>query len=155
MTGNTMPEPILVSACLLGLSTRYDGQSKRNDKVLEYLRRENLQPIPICPEQLAGLPTPRPKSFFASGGGSDVLDGNGLLVQENGTDVGEAFIRGAAESLKLAQLAGCRRALFKDGSPSCGVHRIYLGAEQVAGQGVTTALLLRHGLQFISEGDLL
>jgi uncharacterized protein YbbK (DUF523 family) len=154
MMGDAMPEPILVSACLLGLSTRYDGRNKLNGLVLEYLRRENLLPVPICPEQLAGLPTPRPKSFFTSGGGSEVLDGKGLLVQENGSDVGATFIHGAGESLKIAQLAGCRRALFKDGSPSCGVHRIYLGAEQVAGQGVATALLLRHGLQVISEGDV-
>lgn len=149
-----MPQPILVSACLLGLSTRYDGQTKHNEKVLNYLRKHNLLPIPVCPEQLAGLPTPRPMTFFASGNGHDVLDNRGRVITAEQTDMNGIFIKGAMETLKIAQLAKCSRALFKDGSPSCGVHRICRAGSRVPGLGVTTALLQRNGLQVCSEEDL-
>jgi uncharacterized protein YbbK (DUF523 family) len=149
-----MPKPILVSACLLGLSTRYDGQSKLNEKVLNYLRNHNLVPVPVCPEQLAGLPTPRPKTFFATGSGPEVLDDRARVIREDLTIMNDVFIRGAMETLKVAHLVGCDRALFKDGSPSCGVHRICRAGSKVAGQGITTALLLRNGLQVFSEENL-
>jgi uncharacterized protein YbbK (DUF523 family) len=149
-----MPQPILVSACLLGLLTRYDGQTKRNDQVLKFLRDNDLLPIPVCPEQLAGLPTPRPKTFFLSGSGTQVLDGNGEMAQESGRSMNAAFVRGAMETMKVARLTGCRQALFKEGSPSCGVHRVYREEAIVQGQGVTTALLQRNGLQVFSEEEL-
>jgi hypothetical protein len=69
------PQAILVSACLLGLPTRYDGRAKHNQKALDYLRQCGMIPVPVCPEQLAGLATPRPMTFFACGDGTDVLDG--------------------------------------------------------------------------------
>ena len=149
-----MPQPILVSACLLGLSTRYDGRSKHNEKVLNYLRNHNLLPVPVCPEQLAGLPTPRPMTFFATGSGHDVLDNRGCVISADQTDMNSVFIKGAMETLKIALLAECSRALFKDGSPSCGVHRICRAGSRVAGQGVTTALLQRNGLQVFSEENI-
>lgn len=149
-----MSQPILVSACLLGLSTRYDGQSKHNEKVLNYLRNHNLLPVPVCPEQLAGLPTPRPMTFFDTGSGHDVLDNRGCVISTDQTDMNDVFIKGAMETLKVAQLAKCSRVLFKEGSPSCGVHRICRAGSRVAGQGVTTALLQRNGLQVLSEEDL-
>ena len=73
-------KPILVSACLLGLPTRYDGKSKRSEKVLDYLQREKLTPIPVCPEQLAGMTTPRDKTFFKAGDGQTVLTGTVLVM---------------------------------------------------------------------------
>jgi uncharacterized protein YbbK (DUF523 family) len=149
-----MSRPILVSACLLGLSTRYDGQSKRNPQVLEHLREKGLIPIPVCPEQLAGLPTPRQKSCFASGDGADVLDGRGSLVRDDGSEVGGIFVSGAEETLRIARLTGSREALFKERSPSCGVHQVYCGPKVVSGQGVATALLLRNGLRVYSEKDI-
>lgn len=149
-----MSRPILVSACLLGLSTRYDGRSKRNPQVLEHLRKNGLIPIPVCPEQLAGLPTPRPKTCFAAGDGADVLDGKGSLVRDDGSEVGRIFVSGADETLQIACLTGSREALFKERSPSCGVHQVYCGHRIVSGQGVATALLLRNGLQVYSEEDI-
>ncbi len=148
-----MPRAILVSACLLGLATRYDGKSKLNNQVMEYLRQNDLTPIPVCPEQLAGLPTPRPKSFFCRGTGNEVLDGGGALVS-SGVEVNAFFIKGAQETLKIAGLTGCREALLKERSPSCGVHQVYRNSQIVRGAGVTTALLLRHELKIISEEDL-
>jgi uncharacterized protein YbbK (DUF523 family) len=149
-----MPQSILVSACLLGLLSRYDGRTKHHDQVLDFLRRNNLRPVPVCPEQLAGLPTPRAKTFFLSGSGTEILDGNGRMVQKSGRDMNTLFIRGAEETMKVVRLTGCRQALFKEGSPSCGVHRVYREEAIVQGQGVTTALLRRNGLRVFSEEEL-
>jgi len=147
-------ETILVSACLLGLPTRYDGKSKRSQDVLDYLQREKLTPIPVCPEQLAGMPTPRDKTFFQSGDGQAVLAGNGEAVAENGQSMNAIFCRGAKMTLEIARFSACHRALLKEGSPSCGVHRVYLGEDKVPGVGVTSALLMNSDLEVISEEDL-
>ena len=149
-----MPAPILVSACLLGLPTRYDGRHKGNERVLRHLRDKRLQPVPVCPEQLAGLPTPRPPCWFADGDGDAVLNGTGRLVRADGTDMCAPFIKGAKVTLAFARLTGCRSALFKEGSPSCGVRRIYRQQQSVAGRGVATALLDRHGLRIYGEEDI-
>jgi len=147
-------EPILVSACLLGLPTRYDGHAKRSQKVLDYLSRHNLVPIPVCPEQLAGLTTPRAKTCFAEGDGQAVLTGTGRVVAESGQEMNEVFCRGARMTLQIARLSRCRQALLKERSPSCGVHLIYLGDQRVAGTGVTAALLQNEGLTIFSEDAL-
>ena len=152
-------KPILVSACLLGLPTRYDGKTKRSQAVIDYLQRENLTPIPVCPEQLAGMTTPRDKTFFVSGDGYNVLEDNGQVVSAQvisvkGLSMNAVFCRGAKMVLQIARLSGCRQALFKERSPSCGVHEIYRRDKRVQGVGVTTALLINAGLNVISEEDL-
>jgi uncharacterized protein YbbK (DUF523 family) len=149
-----MQEPILVSACLLGLQTRYDGTSKGHAGVLAWLQREQLLPIPVCPEQLAGLPTPRAQTRFTSGDGTAVLAGTGAVATVAGQPMNQRFVHGAREVLAIARLTGCRRALLKERSPSCGVHQIHCGDRIVAGIGVTTALLLEAGLTVQSELDL-
>ncbi len=149
-----MKEPILVSACLLGLLTRYDGAGKRNQVVLNWLEREQLLPIPVCPEQLAGLPTPREKTRFRQGDGHAVVSGTGEVATFAGQPMNESFLRGARETLRIARLTGCRRALLKERSPSCGVHQIHRNEEMVAGVGVATALLIDAGIAVMSEADL-
>jgi uncharacterized protein YbbK (DUF523 family) len=149
-----MSRPILVSACLLGLTTRYDDRSKYNSRVAEYLRQRDYIPIPVCPEQLAGMSTPRPQSSFCRGAGAEVLDGTGALVLCDGREVTEPFVKGARETLKIALLTECREGLFKERSPSCGVRQVYRNGEIVTGQGVTAALLLRHGLKIFSEEEI-
>ena len=149
-----MPETILVSACLLGLNTRYSGQSKANDRVARYLEQTGSIPVPVCPEQLAGLPTPRPASEFQQGTGPDILLGEGKLVNQNGQDVSELFVRGAGETLKIAGLAGCSAAILKERSPSCGVNWVYRQGQLVPGRGVTTALLRDQQLRIFSEEEL-
>ena len=152
--GKSMSRPILVSACLLGLLTRYDGATKRSDKTLSFLREHRYVPVPVCPEQLAGLPTPRAATRFTDGDGASLLAGCGTVKNSEGAIVNEIFLRGAAETLKIARLCGCSTALLKERSPSCGVHQIYLEEEVVAGQGVTAALLLSSGIEVFSEEDL-
>ncbi len=148
------PRPILVSACLLGLATRYDGQSKTNARVLDYLRTRNLLPIPVCPEQLGGLATPRPPAKFHLGDGESLWEGQGELVNQEGKSVNAPFMRGAEETLRIARLTGCCEAILKERSPSCGVHRIHRREERTAGSGVAAALLRRAGIVLISDEDL-
>ncbi len=147
-------QPILVSACLLGLRTRYDGKTKLSQKVLDYLEREGLIAIPVCPEQLAGMPTPREGAHFLKGNGEDVLEGRGEICSVSGTPMDQIFRHGAEEVLRIAQLTQCRSALLKERSPSCGVNQIYCQGILVTGTGVTTALLIKSGLSVLSEEDL-
>lgn len=152
-----MPEtmrPILVSSCLLGLKTRYDGTDNYSQPVVEYLMKNQLIPIPVCPEQLSGLSTPRPKCWFSHGDGEAVLSGNGELCNESGKDVTEVFLRGAEECLKIAVLTGCNLAILQQRSPSCGSQNIYLKDQLIKGVGVTTALLTRNGLKVFADDNL-
>lgn len=149
-----MSRPILVSACLLGVNTRYDGAAKAHSGVLKQLAEQGWIPIPVCPEQLAGLPTPRSRTFFSQGDGEAVLSGAGEVIGEDGLSRNTLFLQGARETLKISRLTGCRHALFKERSPSCGVHQIYRGDTIVAGSGVTSALLKRDGLTLYSEDEL-
>ena len=107
--------PILVSACLLGLRCRYDGSAKADARVLALAKTRAL--IPVCPEQLGGLPTPRPPAERVES----------RVLAANGTDVSAEFARGAEETLRLAQLFGCKTAVLKARSPSCGNGEIYDG----------------------------
>ena len=138
-------EPVLVSACLLGFCTRYDGASERREAVIEALR--GCWVIPFCPEQLGGLPTPRAPAEIANGDGRTVLDGLARIVARDGRDVTEEYLRGAAEALKVAELFSVRRAMLKEGSPACGARRIRRAGEDVPGMGVAAALLHRQGVE--------
>ena len=149
-----MSRPILVSACLLGLNTRYNAIPRRDEPTLAWLKEHDLMPVPVCPEQLAGLPTPRPPCQFTTGDGNAILDGHGSLVNAAGEDLGATFSRGAAATLQIARLCGSTSALLKERSPSCGRYFIHCSDQLVPGQGVTCALLLRAGLTVLSEEDL-
>lgn len=106
--------------------------------------------IVVCPEQLGGLPTPRKPAYFTGGEGKSVLEGRArVVVIETGEDVTENFIRGAEEVLKLARLAGIKRAYMKEKSPSCGVNRVYIDGNLEDGRGVTSALFEREGIEII------
>ncbi len=146
--------PILVSSCLLGLKTRYDGTDNYSRAVIDFIRANQFIPVPVCPEQLAGLPTPRPKCWFSHGDGMAVLSGQGQLVSEEGNDVTELFRHGAEECLKLATLTGCKMAILQQRSPSCGSQKIYLNEQLVEGVGVTTALLKQNGFKIFSDDSL-
>ncbi len=149
-----MSTPILVSSCLLGLATRYDGTDNDCPALHRYLEMNDLIAIPICPEQLAGLPTPRKKCWFTKGDGLSLLSGDGQLCDENGRDLGATFIHGAEQVLKLAKLSGCRRAILKQRSPSCGTDSIHRNGQLIRGLGVTAALLINNGFALLSEEDL-
>ena len=123
----------LVSACLLGVNARYDGQCKLNKQCLK--RIQNAHIVPICPEQLGGLRTPRHAAKIIGGDGNDVLEGKAKVITLNGQDVSSNFIQGAQQVLKIIQLQQNNGVFFKSRSPSCGVTTL----------GVTAALLKKHG----------
>ncbi len=140
-------EAVLVSACLLGVHCRYDGSTNPATGLQQLARRYRI--VPVCPEQLGGLPTPRPPAEFSGGDGRAVLEGRACLQTASGEDVTEAFLRGAREAVRLGKLAGARVAILKERSPSCGVCHVYCRGRLIEGQGVTTALLVEHGFEVI------
>lgn len=144
----------LVSACLLGVNCRYDGKNNLNEKVMRLAAKEAL--IPVCPEQLGGLGTPRVPMGITGGGGSEVLDGKAKVIDGNNKDVTKNLVRGAEETLKIARASGVREAIFKARSPSCGCGKIHVGTSPrlVKGDGVTAALLKRNGICVITEEEL-
>lgn len=137
-----MRGPILVSACLLGMPCRYDGKAKAVAGMEDLLKDQVL--VAFCPEVAGGLPTPRLKS--------ERLEGR--VVNEQGQDVSAAFHRGAQKALECCQALGIKKALLKEGSPSCASERIYDGSFSghcVPGAGVTTELLRAHDIDVISS----
>ena len=135
----------LVSACLLGIKCRYDSKSKPNKKVIKLFKSGKL--IPVCPEQLGGLPTPRKP---AEQRGKKVFTKSGKNVTKN-------FVNGAKETLKLAKLLNIKEAILKQKSPSCGCGQIHDGTfsgKLIKGDGITTTLLKRKGIKVTNENNL-
>lgn len=148
-------ELVLVSACLAGCACRYDGGANPTSKVAELVAQGRA--IQVCPEEDGGLPTPRPPAEIVGGDGNDVLDGRAKVMTTGGVDVTEAYIAGARRALEAAQAAGATKAIVKSGSPSCGKGVIYDGTfsrTRTEGDGVTTALLQRHGIEVVTERDI-
>lgn len=149
-----MKENILISACLLGLSCRYDGG---HQKIPELERLRNIFTlIPVCPEQAGGLPTPRIPCELQNKA-YEILSGRGKVLNREGKDCTEAFIKGAREVLFLTEIFKIRKALFKDGSPSCGSSRVYDGTfsgKCIPGEGLTTFLLKKHSVQVFNEKQI-
>ena len=135
-------EPILISACLLGAACRYDGGSNPVLSVEALMGRCQL--VPVCPEQLGGLPTPRPPAERR---------GDRVMTRDGG-DVTAQYRRGAEEALRLCRLLGCEAALLKERSPSCGSGMVYDGTYTgvlTAGEGVTAELLRAQGIPVYGE----
>ena len=135
---------ILVSACLLGLCTRYDGKHNLSPDVAELSKKHTL--IPVCPEQLGGLPTPREPS--------EILKGK--VIRKTGQDLSQQFINGANAALKTAKMCKCNIAILKQRSPSCGFGKIYDGnfsGNIVSGSGVSAELLAEAGIEIYTEED--
>lgn len=131
---------ILVSACLCGFHCRYDGNTKPNEEIVQLVKEGKA--LPVCPEQLGGLTTPRLPS-------ERTVDDQKVLASD-GRDVTDAFTRGAEEALRLAKLYECERAILKARSPSCGKGTIYDGTFQGGlreGNGVTAELFMKNGLE--------
>ena len=135
---------VLISACLLGVCCRYDGASKAYPGIEQLARQHTL--VPVCPEQLGGLPTPRPPA-----------ERRGDRVVTRSGDVTEQYRRGAEEALKLCKLFGCEAAVLKERSPSCGRGAVYDGTftgTLTPGDGVTAELLASHGIPVYGESQM-
>lgn len=135
----------IVSACLAGVKCRYDGESQPCDKILELVR--NGEAIPVCPEQLGGLPTPR----------AQAEQQGAKVITKDGADVTNEFHRGAIEVLNLAKLVGCKEAILKSKSPSCGSGIVYDGTftgTLIEGDGVLVRLLKENGINVLRDDEI-
>lgn len=135
-----MKENVLVSSCLIGLKTRYDKKSSKN-----IFKELNLKynVIPFCPEQAAGLPTPRKPC--------EIKDGS--VYNIDGVDLTKKFLDGANETLKLCKMYNIKKAYLKSKSPSCGKGKIYDGSFSgvlTDGDGIVTKLLEENEIEVIS-----
>lgn len=146
---------ILVSACLLGEKCKYSGGDNFSPAVVDYLRDKSY--IVCCPEELGGLPTPRPPAEIQPGGEEKRPDAPAKVLNKEGVDVSAAFHKGAEAALSICLENGVDTAILKEGSPSCGVHCIYDGSfsgKKIPGSGITAALLREHGIRVYSEKEL-
>ena len=136
---------ILVSACLLGEPCRYDGESRPCAHIIKLKERHTL--IPVCPEVLGGLPTPRPASE---------IQADGSVKNCVGADVTKEYRWGAEAALAIAREQGAKVAILKEKSPACGKGRVYDGSftrTLCEGNGVCAELLLQNGIRVLGETE--
>jgi len=136
---------IAISACLLGQSTRYDGQAKRNDKLLELIS-DNLL-IHICPEVLGGLKIPRYPAEKK----------DGKWINSIGEDVTENYLEGSKKALEFIKENKVDFVILKTKSPACGLNEIYDGTFTktfVKDNGCFAELCLKEGYQVFTQHDL-
>ncbi len=138
-------KPLLVSACLLGVPCRYDGNSKPVPEIIAL--KDTYSLIPVCAEILGGLPTPRIPCEIK----------NGRVLNRSGADKTAEYVRGAKEVLRLARLFGCDTAILKERSPSCGSGKIYDGrfsGKLIPGDGICAGLLKADGIRILGETQI-
>lgn len=136
---------ILVSACLLGENCKYNGKNNFNSLIAKLTNSFVI--IPICPEVLGGLTTPRLPSEI----------NNEFVINEAGVDVTYEFNKGAKLALQTALKENVKYAILKEKSPSCGVNKIYDGnfnGTLLAGKGITCQLLEQNGIKCFSENEI-
>jgi uncharacterized protein YbbK (DUF523 family) len=143
---------IIVSACLAGINCTH----KKSNNLNRYIRRlvDAGAALPVCPEELGGLPTPRESAEITVGDGRDVLLAGSRLLTRSGRDVTKNYIAGAKAALGIARRCRARLAVLKANSPSCGSRRIYDGTftrTLKAGVGVTAALFLKNGILVVDD----
>jgi len=135
---------ILVSACLMGESCRYDGKSNCIGLQDKY---PHLTFVKVCPEVMGGLPVPR--------SGAEISKNQ--VITLGGDDVTKEFAKGAQKALEVALKNKCTVAILKAKSPSCGSGQIYDGTftgTLIAGDGVSATLLKANGIKIFSEKNL-
>lgn len=145
----------LISACLCGVNCKYNGLNNYNE-ICDNLFTSG-KAILVCPEQLGGLPTPRIPSEIIGKSSNILTYNNGSVIDKNGNDVTSQFLKGAQETLQIAKKMNIKKAILKDGSPSCGVNYIYDGnfnGTKIKGMGLTAQLLKESSIDIISELEL-
>lgn len=142
---------IIISACLCGVNCKYNGNNNLNENCLKLFKEGKA--ILICPEQLGGLNTPRIPSEII-GTAEEVFKNKGKVVDKEGNDVTKEFVKGAKEALSIAKLVNAKKAILKDGSPSCGCNYVYDGnftGNKVVGKGLTAYLFESNGIEVETE----
>jgi uncharacterized protein YbbK (DUF523 family) len=138
--GEQVLRPVFVSACLLGRTCRYDGRHNDDDVLRAELAARRERAVPFCPEEEAGLGTPRPPAWL-TGSAADVAAGRAAVVTDAGRDVTAAFVTGAERALAHCRAHGITRAYLKERSPSCGCSNTHISGSLAAGPGVTAHTL--------------
>ena len=138
-------EKILISACLVGDKTRYDGKGNYHPLVKELLEKYEL--VPFCSEVEGGLSIPRTPSEIKGD----------RVINKSGKDVTRNYQAGAEKALNICKYLDIKIAILKDGSPACGVHQIHDGnltGRKIKGMGITASLLSKNGIKVISEDEI-
>ncbi len=138
-------EKILISACLIGDKTRYDGKSNYHPLIKDLLQKYEL--VPFCSEVEGGLSIPRKPSEIVGE----------RVINSEGKDVTKYYNKGAELALNICKYLDIKIAILKDGSPACGVHQIHDGhfkGHKIKGMGVTASLLVKNGIKVISEDEI-
>ncbi len=136
---------IIVSACLAGIRCRWDGKATPCRKIIDLVQQGKA--IPVCPEQLGGLSTPR----------TPAEQRGDKVFTKDGRDVTQEFERGAEEILRIARLVNCKEAVLKAKSPSCGSGKVYDGTfsgRLTEGDGVCAKLLKKNGINVLTEDEI-
>ncbi len=138
-----MKPQYVISACLCGLATRYDGGTKPVSPAVQALLDSGAA-VTVCPECMGGLPTPRPPAEICGE----------RVINTVGVDVTDQYRSGAKQTLAICREHGIRRAILKENSPSCGCHFVYDGSfsrQLIPGRGITAALLEENGITVENE----
>ena len=148
---------LLVSSCVLGLPTRYDGNGEFNkdEKLIDILIKKNIFFIPLCAEQLGGLETPREPTEIEKGFTSkDILSGKGKILTKSGKDLTEKFLKGAHIVLEFCKGYEITHAVLAQRSPSCGYSKVYDGSFEgklIEGKGILAQLLEDNGIRIVED----
>lgn len=146
---------IAVSACLCGINTRYDGGNNLNGEILKLMECGRV--MPFCPEQLGGLGTPRLPCEISGGCGNDVMEGSAVIINSEGKNLTDEFLKGAHESIKICRRCNIKIAVLKSKSPSCGCGEIYDGSftgNKIKGNGITAEVFIRNGIRVFTEEEI-
>lgn len=141
----------IVSACLLGINCRYDGKNRKNHEIVKFLKGKEF--IMVCPEELGGLSTPRIPCEIVN----NTINENVKVINKNGEDLTENFLKGANKVLDIAKSKGIKKAILKAKSPYCGKGLIYDGsftAKLVKGDGITAKLLKENKIEIFTENEI-
>ena len=143
---------LLVSACLVGINCKYNGGNNYVPEIADLVKQGKA--VPLCPEQLGGLPTPRIPVEIKGGSAEDVLKGTAVVIRKDGTDVTSNFIKGAIEVLRFCKDNGIELAILKSRSPSCG-KEVYMMVPFQAGllmeMESAAYMLMDNGIHVITE----
>lgn len=152
MSSQTLQFTTAISACLVGIPCRWNAHDKSNAEAIAAFSQGDT--LVVCPEVLGGLTTPRPACEIVGGDGRDVLAGTARVMDADGNDYTQQFVRGAERAVSLLVQHGISKIILKSGSPSCGAGTIYDGhfsGKTTEGIGVFTALLQKHNISIITE----
>lgn len=146
---------IIISACLCGVNCKYNGKNNLKDGVEKLLKEGKV--IPVCPEQLGGMETPREPHEIVNSTALEILRGKGKVLSETYKDSTDKFVKGAYETLKIAKALGVKEAILKSNSPSCGFGSIYDGnfsGKKIRGNGITAELLQKENIKIYNEEQI-